>query len=95
MAINTRLIGNLGSGGGQLHQALNTRSVTIGEPGKHYIVQISGYSPQSRAESISYNGDTVGYSDRQSTAILDGGGVLSSKSNFTALWQEIDGYTNH
>lgn len=96
MAINTRLIGNLGSGGGQLHQALNTRNVTIGQAGKHYLVQITSMSPErDRRDNVSHGSTLVCYGGGESVVLLPGGSSLTSGRDFIAVWQEIDGYTNH
>lgn len=95
MAINTRLIGNLGSGG-QLHQALNARNVTIGQAGKHYLVQITSTTKDGAQYAVKDNQNRdLCVSGGSSTVLLPGGSGLTSGRDFIAVWQEIDGYTNH
>lgn len=64
--------------------------MTIGTPGKHYIVYVTAIGSR-----VDLAGDAICYSRSSSTILLPGGETITSQEAFTAVWQEIDGYTNH
>lgn len=80
-------------GGGQLHQAFLVKEAVIGEPGKSYLVHIT--PGQYGVKINGATSETIGTNTPITVAVRGGTTITGTGRDFIAVWQEIDGYTNH